>query len=275
MISKNDIYAYKDLSRVLLHTSEFICISPHLGLKRYTSNYSFAFLSKNFIPDGFTIMPSGCATFTITKSSSNLFFSVDGPTLKPYIVGSENNQIEMEIAIEFKPAGLYALTGITQSELTDSTNPFDAVDPKLTKLILDTIEQTNNINELVAKLDILLLHSVCAEYNPQLKVAFQSIFAGVYSAKTLSDETHYSERQLNRIFQQHVGLNAKAFARLVRFYKVVRLMKKPFNSLAFISDAADFYDFSHFSREFKLVCGKTPQEFRDNMSDFYINTTKI
>ena len=228
------------------------------------------------MPDGFTIMPSGCSTLTIAIDSSHLWIDLDGPTTKPYRVCNQADQPEILMTIEFKPAGLYALTGITQSELTDLTIPFEAVNPKLTKLISDIVEKAESIHALVSNLDMLLLENMYAAYHPQLKLTLQNIFdcAGNMTIKKLSDEIHYSERQLNRIFKQHVGVSAKPFSRLIRINNTFRLLKK-YNHLTVVSDMAGFHDLSHFIRDFKLVCGMTPQEYRNNMSDFYINPTKF
>lgn len=42
-------------------------------------------------------------------------------------IESQASQFEMMVTIEFRPAGLYAITGINQNELKDGTFPFEAV----------------------------------------------------------------------------------------------------------------------------------------------------
>ncbi|MFV0394568.1 MAG: helix-turn-helix domain-containing protein [Coprobacillaceae bacterium] len=99
--------------------------------------------------------------------------------------------------------------------------------------------------------------------------------AGNVTVKELSNTTYYSERQLNRIFRKYVGLNAKSFLRLIRVNTTFHLLKKQHNSLTFVSDATGFHDLPHFIHDFKLVCGITPQEYRNNMSAFYNNPIKF
>jgi len=268
---------FREKQRILLQTNEYICLSPHPNLKEYISNYNVTFPTKEMMPSGFTIMPCGCSTLSIENDGKGLFVDLDGPTTKPHIVGSQANQPQMIVTIEFRPAGLYALTGINQSELTDQTIAFEAVNPALSKMISDIVEKTESVDELLTGLDMLLLENMYAAYHPQLKQIFQAIYhcAGSVNIKKLSDEAHYSERQLNRIFQQHVGVSGKSFARLVRINHAFRLLKNPKSSLTFMSDVMGFYDVSHFIRDFGLVCGITPQAYRNNMSDFYINPTKF
>jgi len=222
-------------------------------------------------------MPSGCATLTIENDGRNLYTYLDGPTTKPYIAGSQANQLEMIVTIEFKPAGLFAITGVNQSEITDKTISFDVINPILNKLISDIVENTCSVLDLVSGLDMLLLENISAIHHPQLGLIFHNILscAGNTTLKKLSEDIYYSERQLNRIFKQHVGVSAKSFARLIRINNAFRLLKRPGNSLTFVSDVTGFHDLSHFIRDFKMVCGVTPQEYRKNMSAFYNNTTRL
>jgi len=229
------------------------------------------------MPGGFTTMPCGCSTLTVSFDGKNLFADLDGPTTKPYITGNEAAHPEMMVTIEFRPAGFYALTGINQSELTDQSLPLEAVSPALSKLISETVEKAASVSELVTGLDSLMLASIRTAYRPELMMALQDIkeYAGNISVKQLSGNTHYSERQLNRIFNQFVGTGTKTFSRLIRINNTFRLLKNPNKSLAYISDVAGFHDLSHFMHDFKSVCGVTPQEYRNNMSDFYNNPTRL
>jgi len=229
------------------------------------------------MPEGFTLMPCGCATLTATSARTGLSIDLDGPTTKPHIPAYQTDHPEMILTIEFKPAGLYALTGISQTELTDQTVPLEAVSPILAKLISDTVERSSSISELITSLDTLLLANAHITHRPELMMALQDIktCAGNISVKQLSSNTHYSERQLNRIFNQFVGTSTKSFSRLIRINNTFRLFKNPRKSLAYISDVAGFHDLPHFTHDFKLVCGVTPQEYRTNMSDFYNNPTRF
>ncbi|MCL2563518.1 MAG: helix-turn-helix domain-containing protein [Oscillospiraceae bacterium] len=229
------------------------------------------------MPDNFTAIPCGCATLSVERDDKGLSIHLDGPTAKPYMYGSQVNLLRMVVTIEFNPAGLYALTGINQNELADESLPFEAVNPKLSKSLSETVEKAHSVAELATDLDKLLLRHMYTAHHPQLLLSLQHILgsAGNVSVKKLADDIHYSERQLNRIFKQHVGISTKSFSKLVRINKTFRLLKKPNIGTAFISDVMGFHDLSHFIRDFKSVCGVTPGEYRNNMSDFYINTSKF
>jgi len=277
MISNKDIHLFEDRQRVLLHMNEFICLRPHPSLQAYISNYNITFPAKGLMSDNFTSMPCGCATISIEVGSKNLYVNLDGPITKPYIIGSQTSQLKMAVTIEFKPAGLFALTGISQNELADVSIPFDGVHTKLSRLIATAIEKAKSTRELVDNIDMLLIENMYTDLHPQLVYALKNIVgcAGNISVRKLSGDIHYSERQLNRICNQHLGMGAKSFSRIVRINKAFHLLKKPNTNIAFVSDVMGFHDLSHFVRDFRLVSGITPQEFRKNLSDFYINPTKF
>ena len=276
MISKKEIQVFGERHRVLLRANEFICLRPHPALREYISNYNITFPTKELMPDGFTAIPCGCATLSIEADNKRLFVSLDGPAVKPYMYGSQVNQLKVIITIEFKPAGLYAFTGISQSEFVGEPLSFEAVNPKLSKMLSDALEKAASVAELVSSLDSLLLEKMLVSGHPQLMLALQDVLAsaGNIAVKKLSEGIHYSERQLNRMFRQYVGVSAKSFSRIIRINRAVRLLKKS-KSLTLVSDVMGFHDLSHFIRDFRSVCGITPQAYRNNMSDFYINTKKF
>lgn len=277
MICKKDIAVFEAKQRILLRASEFICLLPHPSLSEYISNYNVTFPTKDILPNSFTEMPCGCATLTIENDNRKMAVTLDGPTTKPSIVGNRAGQLAMMVTIEFRPAGLYALTGIPQSELIDKSISFEDIDSKLSKLLADSTEKTGSVYELVASLDALLLNHMYTCFRPQLTASLQNIVGrgGNIDVKKLSEGIYYSERQLNRIFKQYVGVGAKSFSRLVRVNNAFRLLNKPKNSLTIVSDTMGFHDVSHFVRDFRLVCEITPQEYRRKMSDFYINPKKF
>ena len=276
MISKNDMRAFKEKSRVLLQTGEYLCLSPHPSLNAYISNYNITFPTRDIIPRGFTVMPCGCSTLTVTNDGRDLLVNVDGPTIKPY-VWDQSSQPEMTVDIEFKPAGLYAMTGIHQSDLAGKTLPFEAINAAFSRLIAEAVEKSGSVSELAAILDALFLANSRAEYRPELPPLIRDICArgGNISVTRLANNACFSERQLNRIFKQFVGIRAKSFSRLIRINHTFRLLKKKHKSLAFISDVSGFHDLAHFAHDFKQICGVTPQKYRDTMSDFYNNPTRF
>lgn len=130
---------------------------------------------------------------------------------------------------------------------------------------------------MLSQVEHLLLEKRKNAYPTELNSAIHLIIehCGGISPTEISDAICYSERQLNRLFNQYLGFNMKHFSRIVRINQSIHLLNNTQNSLSYVSDMAGFYDLSHFIKDFKAVTGITPREYRRNMSDFYSEIAKF
>jgi AraC-like DNA-binding protein len=72
-------------------------------------------------------------------------------------------------------------------------------------------------------------------------------------------EAGWSERHFAVQFRDHVGLAPKAFARILRFARAVRVLTHhPAPDLAEVAQACGYYDQAHFTRDFRAFAGTTP-----------------
>ena len=78
----------------------------------------------------------------------------------------------------------------------------------------------------------------------------------------VSNRTGVSSRQIQKIFLQKKGMPYKYFAKLYRFQKTLQLAKNnPCYSLTDIAHLSNYYDQSHFIKDFKTFTGLTPGHF--------------
>lgn len=263
--------------RTLIRGDGFIYLRPHPALGNWISNYTITFPHKTWIPDEYTIIPHGSGTLVFSCSARGIHSSMFGPAANPCRVGGQANQSDILFIIEFRPAGLYALTGISQKELTDRVIPFELINPVLNRLITEALDVSSGGDELAACIDRLLFSRLSNEFPSVLDMSVNQIILnmGNISTKELSGSVFYSERQLNRIFDRYLGMSTKTFSRLVRVNKTIRLLNNPQNSITNICNLTGFYDLPHFIRDFRSVCGLSPMEYRNNMSDFYSEIAKF
>ncbi|ULH15007.1 helix-turn-helix domain-containing protein [Deinococcus sp. KNUC1210] len=79
---------------------------------------------------------------------------------------------------------------------------------------------------------------------------------------TLATELNLSQRHLERLFVQEVGVNAKTLARLIRFEEIHnRLWLDPYLPLAPLAYDLGFADQAHLTREFRTLADMTPRKF--------------
>jgi AraC-like DNA-binding protein len=262
----------------LVRGSSFAYIPPHPLLSPYIANYTVTCPSHGVMADDYTILPTASATLVYSIGSNTITGRLRGINTKAAVVGLHANLFDTLVLIEFHPAGLYPLIGIPQSELLDDSFCFSHLSPQLHKAILDIVLATDHIDSLKNSLDrIFLSHLAGAVINPQLACAIKAIFDthGSENLNALSKAVFLSARQLERLFMQNLGTGFKTFSRIVRVNHSLRLLRMTNDSMSSIAAEAGYHDQAHFIRDFRALCGTTPQSYLNRMSDFYNDAYKM
>jgi AraC-like DNA-binding protein len=265
MIEYND-----PLPEIALRTANQLYIMPHPALSTYIAHYTLSFAKSTIVPESLTLIPdaSGCLIFTFDGScfTSKLW----GATTK--IVKVRNGIYPMRLFIEFRPGGLYALTGIKQTELTDLQLSADLVNHELCLKITHALTSAKDLNSLVGSLNKLLLSAIQnKKIAPAIISAINNIrqAQGCCSVQKIAAQEFYSERHLNRLFNEYLGMNMKTFTNIIRINHIFTRLSKQSHLPANIAHIAGYYDQAHFIHSFKELCGVTPTDYFKNMSAFY------
>ena len=89
---------------------------------------------------------------------------------------------------------------------------------------------------------------------------------GQFRVAELAERLSVSTRQLQRRFQDVVGVSPKALARAIRFEEIrKRLMFDPDSNLTDLAYEFGYTDQAHFIRDFKGFAERTPSEFAKEM----------
>jgi len=92
---------------------------------------------------------------------------------------------------------------------------------------------------------------------------------GQFRISELADYCNLSERQLQRLFLDSMGVSPKVLARTIRFEEIRRrLMFKPDANLTDLAYEFGYTDQAHFIRDFKEFARRTPGEFASEMRTF-------
>jgi AraC-like DNA-binding protein len=273
-----DISVKKHLK--IKETPNYIYIAPHPLLKKYIAHYTISFPNTNkatrcndnisdliLIPDS-----SGCIVYTY--ENNNLSSSLWGATTKTVIVKNDVNLKKIRFFIEFVPGGLHAITGIKQSELSDIQIQVDEVDKHLSHSLIHAMEISNNVDDMISMANMIFLKEI-EKNNKQHAVVNSTLErikaeSGILTIKELSQSEYVSERHLNRLFNQYVGISAKMFLRIARVNNSINMLKNDhYKSCLNTAQILGYFDQSHFVHDFKQICGVSPKKFFKNMSDFY------
>ncbi len=218
------------------------------------------------------ILPDGCV---------DIIFPLRSQTSEPLIVGcmtrarfasiSPSQEI---IGIRFKAGYSKAFLKAPAYQLTDSVAPlsmflskppampeklFQADEPELLQLLERAVER--------------IIRDERIDDRAQAALGLIEASKGLYPIMDVALETGMSERQLERIFKEYVGVSPKLFARIIRLRHAHTLMcEHGAGDLPQIALSAGYYDQPHFNREFKEIVGVNP--LHEKMSYFY-NTRSL
>lgn len=88
---------------------------------------------------------------------------------------------------------------------------------------------------------------------------------GALTVKELSEKVIWSERQINRYFNQQFGISLKSYCGILRFRASFQHIKE-----GKLFPEQNFTDQSHFIKEIKKLSGFLPKELNQNKNDRFI-----
>ncbi|MBS7008706.1 helix-turn-helix domain-containing protein [Anaerostipes sp.] len=277
MINKSSLKYISENRKILLQAESYVYLLPCEQLREVISNFTVTFPDKSTISDDYTIMPHGSVTLVLFHYRRELHSFLFGPATKPVKVGDIANKCDMIVIIEFQPAGFSPFSKINQKDLTDKIVPFSFTHPSLDAAVRNIIVSSLSIDELLFEMEKELMLNIEFPYPKELALAVKSIIktAGIITTAEISKSSFYCSRHLNRLFNLYLGMSIKSFSRLVRINKSIQLLNKGTGTLDSISEKLGYYDVSHFVKDFKIICGVTPQEYKIHMSDYYSEIAKF
>lgn len=261
---------------VLQYEEDFAYLYPCDELKLYISNITITFPTIEMISNSYTVLPHGSVTLVLFHYKNESYSFLFGPSTKPQCVGQLANQCDVIFIVEFQPVGFYSFCNLRQNELKDKIIPFEYIDLTLNKKLCDIFISSLTVKELLSRMEETLQQHLLFEYPNELKEVIKQIIEmkGMTNVEHVSNCSYYSIRHLNRLFNQYLGISMKSFSRLVKINKSIQLLNDENNSIAEVCNKLNYYDVSHFVKDFKLVCHVSPHEYRVKMSDFYSEIAK-
>ena len=184
-----------------------------------------------------------------------------------YIVGPMKKQDVHELSgelrifgINFKPGGFphfYKYGSI--ASITDQFQDFRKRDfPDVKKMLTNFVPHLNQffINKLVPGNNSVLTITEDISSNSQIQ-----------NISDLTKKYFITERGLERLFKNQIGLSPKEFTNLHRFkIALSKIESRVSQSLSTIAWESGYYDHAHMTNDFKKYTGKSPNDYI--LSDF-------
>jgi len=188
------------------------------------------------------------------------------------VVGAVTKRYSYELSgkgqifgIKFRPGGFYSLTKSQVSRFTDSDIQISHFFGVESHRLIDRINSASSIESMVQiSQDFLRPHiptSVESVTNLNNIISEISRDSKIMRVSHLSEICNLSERSLQRLFKHQVGVSPKWVIRKCRIQEILfRLEQGDFNWQQLINQL-DYFDQSHFIKDFKSLVGVTPTEY--------------
>ncbi|MFN1218797.1 helix-turn-helix domain-containing protein [Chryseobacterium kwangjuense] len=241
---------------------EFYCtfIKPDPLLDSFVENIGM-FHNPTDKPKEVVIMPDGRVDLFFMRSGSEDSFSV-------FLIGLETSPEQRNIppqtiafAVSFRPL---AVEYILHTSIADLLNSGKNLPETFWNLAPGDLENLETFQQKVSQRIAELLPEKADERKLKL---FDLIYSskGEMSVKEVSEKTGWSSRQINRYFNQRLGLSLKAYCTILRFRASLEHIAegKLFPEL-------NFTDQTHFIKEIRKFSGVAPKELSQNKNDRFI-----
>ena len=175
--------------------------------------------------------------------------------------------------VVFKPAALATLFNLPTYEYTEERIDLKTVFKE--KFVDDFVAQLKNAGEINAKVklleEFLLAHYERNHPGPDyIDYAANLIVEknGMLQVSELMENVYMSRRNFERRFFKKVGLSPKYYARIRRIGHLMNLIAgKKKVDWSHVFSEYEFYDHSHFIKDFIEFTGRTPQQYLDENAE--------
>lgn len=206
------------------------------------------------------IIPNGRIDVVFCKTVENQFeVTLMGLETKPKSMPKQ--QIAAFFAISFNPL---AIEYILQHSIADILNSGKVLPKDFWGF---GMEDLDNFYRFCEKASQQIISILPKEIDERKRKLFKLIFStnGEMSIKELSAKVYWSERQINRYFNQQLGISLKAYCNILRFQASLPHIKQ-----GQLSPQLNFTDQSHFIKEIKKLSGVSPKELFKNQNDRFL-----
>lgn len=228
------------------------------------------------------IYPSGYVELAINLSAGNLTTIINNQQIQ-----MPNTEVLGQLTVPAKlliPEGIAVLVTRFYShapslffpnKVADFTNTSisltDIFGEQAAQLYLQLMEQ-DSLKQKINVLELFLIQQLKKNEKrlSRLKLVERMCYHALndeekFNIENLASTYGYSERHLQKLFLEFVGLTPKAFYNIQRFNKSLKFVQSSYSSLTSIAYECGYYDQSHFIKAFKTFSGITPFQFQQSL----------
>ena len=254
--------------------------APSEILKPYVKNYTLITIDEDLTDEVF--YPSGYVDLVLNVSAGSATTFIDGRRRK--LPGVEvlghltmPSRLTVTKGTSVLIARIYPFASSlffmdSMSELTNYATDAYGIFSREINHVYYSLMEAGTLEQKAAALDRFLIGKLIKNEKQQRKSELigqvcRHIYSirDAYDSKTVSSRYGLSERYLEKLFVDMVGISPRAFFSVQRFNKSLDLVLSSGRKLTSIAYDCGYYDQSHFIKEFTKFTGITPFEARASL----------
>lgn len=249
-------------------------ILPPAILLPYIKHYLFLESNGNYNKT-LRLFSDGNTGMVFCINDSRMTLDATGRLPQAFIYGQIGHFKDLYLAKEgsflivvFQPDGFYRLAGIPASTLKDNIIAIDDLFGESARILCRTIVESQHRQSNLEHLNKFFYNMANDRKTSSQKligIASQFIVNnnGLVTIESLLKHTGYTERHIERLFSDHIGMSPKKFANILQLHTFLKLLRSKPNdaSMTAICYAAGYFDQSHLIRTFRKYTGITPSEY--------------
>jgi len=253
-----------------MHYSE---TKPHGFAEHFVKVYWELSYSLNEMSGPEPVLPNGCVEIIfdfrdrfMTYHSGNVAEiqprSIVAGQLTSRLVIGPSGETDM-FGVRLRSESAFSMLGISMFEIRDQIVDLHDVIGAAENELFEKLAAANGFNERIAVFEKYLFTLKTRPVNTELTECV-SVLRSTNGAKQIAHcavDLRWSERRLERAFNEQIGLSPKLFARILRFQSLLASADKDNSALLDHAFAAGYYDQSHMIRDFRSFAGVTPIEY--------------
>ena len=138
--------------------------------------------------------------------------------------------------------------------------------------LYDEVMMRTTIREKINVLELFLLQKLKANQGKLDRMKLiERLFRQIdheddqLNVESLAQRLGCSERYIQKLFSEHIGVSPKVFLNIHRFNRSLDLIQSSGESLTSIAYTCGYYDQAHFIKEFRLYTGMTPSRYKEQL----------
>lgn len=214
------------------------------------------------------VLPDGAVRLIVTLRPDGADVALVGASAAPVLL-TLAGQVQ-GLSVTLRPGAAPGLFGIAAHELAGRAVPWDAL---VAPRHRDLPERLAAARDDAARWPLVwrALGGMARTPDPvalrrlaQAQRQLRQDPSGRLSVHALASGLQLSERRLQQVFAQQLGLSPSVWRRLQRLHGTLRLLRGPAaaSPWADLALQAGYCDQAHLINEFRALCGLTPAEFR-------------